>query len=243
MLSYRYDGLGRLASVEVGHYDGYGDFEPGYPSSLDPPGEIGSPPDRAGFVEYGYDAAGSLRDVVTWTARDAQSRSLITQVRHEVDGRGSLVADWQSYGLEVNDDPQQGALTPRVEYGWSYAATAAGSHLGGHLRLSSMTYPPYGTGDPREVGFDYGTPGGASDLLSRVSGLTTNLGTASVAAFEHVGSGRRAGLTLAGGAIAQGYRVGSEVGLGGLDGFGRVSDLRYVNADTTPATLFRAEYT
>lgn len=89
----------------------------------------------------------------------------------------------------------------------------------------------------------YGPGDGVDDVLSRAASLTTNLRVLSVASFERVGSGRRAGLTLAGGEIVQSFRLGSETGLGGLDGFGRVADLRFVNADATPATLFRAEYT
>src|SRR5690606_22407174 len=98
------------------------------------------------------------------------------------------------------------------------------------------------------ITMDYGSSGGTGDVLSRLEQMTSNEGEPTVAAFGYVGVSRRASLTLGasspGGGVVQTLDTDpGEVGLEGLDGFGRVADLHYQNAAATPDTLFRAEYT
>src|SRR5690606_24676083 len=74
---YRYDGLDRLASIEVGSYPAASasgeDFIPGYPASMQAPGPLGQPggvpADRIGYVEYAYDSRrGQLTSVTAKAA-------------------------------------------------------------------------------------------------------------------------------------------------------------------------------
>ncbi len=233
----RYDDLGRLTSVEVGHYATPGlasSFTATYPPSMTP--STGVPMDRVGFVEYEYDNAG---DVFRITARAAQSGGIITQSQFDYDERGNLLKDWQAYGEAVNT-----ASTPRTSYAWHYQPTSAPTVTPadpGRTRLASMTYPSHNGSTARTVTMGYGSSGSAEDRLSRIASMTTNLGTtATVGQFEYIGSGRRASLWLAGAAIAQTFMASGSVGMPGLDSFGRVADLHFRNS--AGQTLYRSEH-
>ena len=230
---YEYDALGRLSSVEVGHYSG-GSFLPIYPPSMKP--ASGAPVDRIGFVQYAYTSAGHLYTVTTYGKRG--DGVIITLNRFDTDARGNLYREWQSYGETVS------AYTPKIVYNWAYEPTGASPEQPGHLRLASMIYPAHSGAASRTVSMSYGTTGSADERLSRLAAITTNLGVApTIAQFSYVGTSRRESLWLAGGGstgIYQSLRLGNEVGLLALDTFGRLRDLHY--RDGSGGTLYRAEY-
>ena len=254
---YRYDDLGRLAFVQIGHYSPVAgippapttwEFVPGYPYTMTP--TTGAPVDRIAYVKYEYDSRGNLTDV---TARgpppsstsDPDDGVLITHTRFEHDVRGGLIAEWQSHGAGVS------STTPRIDYAWDYEPTGdpvSDPDVVGHHRLATITYPEQpGYTVRRLLTFNYGTSGSTDDALSRVGTITTNLGAAGkIAAYDYIGIGRRVGVSLANDKIthdAGPTTINGAAGFEGIDTFGRIRDLHYRNTASTPATLFRGEYT
>lgn len=240
---YCYDDVGRLKSTTIGHYSG-GVYADGYPDSMTL--STGVPVDRIGYIQYTYDDRAHLATVTAAvSASDLQANPprVVAQTQYSYSDRGSLISDYQSYGALVAP-----LTTPKTEYAWDYQASGdPGTWVLGHHRLSTMTYPTQLSATRRVLTFGYGSPTGTvdqqvSDQLSRMTGITSNLGTpTSLAAFTYSGTARRASLSLAGGKVAQQLRLASEIGLGALDSFGRVADLNVRNAGG--ATLFRAQYT
>jgi YD repeat-containing protein len=230
-LRYRYDGLQRLQSVEVGHYSG-STFVAGYPSTMTPP--TGVPVDRIGFVEYVYTPRGELYEVIARTKRINGLQ--IARTRFAYDLRGNLQTEWQARAELVTS-------APRVDYSWQYMPT--GPSETGFTRLSSMLYPSQVGLARRQVTLGYGAAGSLADQMSLTSGISTNLGTiTSIANLTYLPSGRRRSLSLGAGAAVMDLRLGSEMGLAGLDRFGQIADLHYRNGSSpTDTTLFRAEYT
>ncbi len=219
--------------VTVGYYDG-STFTAKYPSSLDPPTQV-VPTDRVGYVVYEYDAAGQLSKI-TAKSGPGSDGVIVTENKFDHDEHGNLTAEWQQRGQAV------GTGSPKIDYLWSYAPTGTTPDAIGRTRLTKMTYPAQCGQTRREVSLGYGT--GADDLLSRIASLTTNLGApTTIGQFTWMGTGRRSSTTLGGGAIVQDAHLGSEVGLAGLDSFGRTIDLHYRDgASTSDSTLFRGRY-
>ncbi|MCW5757216.1 MAG: RHS repeat protein, partial [Phycisphaeraceae bacterium] len=240
---YGYDDLARLVSIQVGHRDTSGAFALGYPASMT--STVGDPVDRIEMVEYQYDDAGNLKYVTNWGA----SSTLISQNEYMYDARGTLLAEWQAIGEAVS------ASTPYIAYAWDYeptdittAAPGGTPSQVGFLRLTEMAYPQVPGKPIRRITMDYGAAGGDGDVLSRLDRMTSNLGEPTIAEFGYFGASRRKSLTLGGSSAGGGVRQSLDidtgsVGLEGLDTYGRVADLHYKNGASTPATLFRGEYT
>ncbi|MBK8915635.1 MAG: hypothetical protein IPM64_13755 [Phycisphaerales bacterium] len=130
-------------------------------------------------------------------------------------------------------------LGPRtIGYEWQ-SATSFGVIP---ARLAAITYPQPVVGEtPATIlALDYGPPGGLDDRLGRVAALTldTGEGPRLLAAYDYAGAGRRVGTTLGNG-VSQHFTLSSESGYAGLDRFGRVADLRFLTAQSTPAVIHR----
>ncbi|HYD00677.1 MAG TPA: hypothetical protein VEB22_05570 [Phycisphaerales bacterium] len=231
---YRYDGLGRLASIEVGHTLTGTDFTAGYAPS--PQSEVAA--DRIGYVEFFSTWAAvagvpiETRDIVARIgkvdpANPAQPGRVISHVRQKFDGRGKLVQEWQSHGAPV------AASTPSVQYQWSFQA-AAGDHTG-RTRLTAMLYPAIDVSERRTVTLGYGAAGSLDDDLSRVASISTSVpgfGTASLSSYGYTGADRRAVCTLGASGVTQSLDGNAAaVGLTRLDGFGRIRDLTFRNGN------------
>jgi RHS repeat-associated protein len=107
------------------------------------------------------------------------------------------------------------------------------------MRLAGITYPQRLGGTTRfALNLLYGGEADSvSEGLSRITGLTaTDLGT--MASYSYAGTSRRVGLQYANGNIRQ---TVDNNGYVGLDRFGRVKDLHYLNAAGT-ATRYRSQY-
>jgi hypothetical protein len=251
---YRYDGLERLSSVQVGYYLG-STFHAGYPASLSPPGSNGQPGpvpvDRIGFVKYAYSDRGHLETITAYpgsTAEGVAAGSIITQNKYVRDDRGNLLAEYQSRGAAVDVNSPR-----RVNYSWDYQPSGTGVTDVGRNRLLGMTYPGHGSLARRTVAVGYGDEGSAEDATGRVATLESKVGTdpnvplSPMAAFTYFGGGRRIETKYGADAVVGSLRadyVG--VGAAGLDRFGRVKDLHYragAGPWVTTDTLYRAEYT
>ncbi len=246
---YRYDGLDRLASIEVGSYPAASasgeDFIPGYPASMQAPGPLGQPggvpADRIGYVEYAYDSRRGQLTSVTAKAAAAPSSAVIAHTTFAYDRYGNLVEEKQSLGGYAD------FLSPAITYTHEYQPTDELALEPGYNRLTSMTYPSQAGQTARTILFSYGVTDGDDDRLSRPSSIDTRIGPAgavsTIAAFDYMGIGRRQRLAL-GPTIVADFGSTSELGLPALDGFGRMLDLDYTTgAGASLRSLYRAEYT
>ncbi len=240
---YRYDDLGRLSSIEVGH-GGIGAYAQGYPSGF----WLGAsaPSDPVTYVEFAYDEDSLLTDVI---ARDAPQGSIISHVQRDYDDYGMLTDEWQQLDAMVDT-----LSSPAVSYEWEYQPTSnayaqrflyvnpsqpAGPLEPGHHRLESITYPDQST----IATMDYGAQDSTEDLLSRVVGMDVSSGPGSwrAADFARAGDGRRLVSTFGDGNIIQDFAAdtpGGTAGASGLDRFGAAKDLHFKNSNGD--TLYRS---
>ncbi len=266
-IRYFYDELRRLRELEVWHYAGIPSnasigavgtaqniypleyASRGYPSA--PSNAVTDiPTDRVGYISYSYDSRGNLTRVTAQESRDdvdgQGNAKYITDTKYVYDERNNLVREYQAHGASADATD-----TPYIDYTRNYSgATAATS---GMDRLVSMTYPAFaglGLGadvaGSRTLNLGYGSAGSADDAASRIDAMTW--GNFPVATFGYTGTGRRVSTGLGGTASAPAIRQNfgsansSVVGLPGLDSFGRVRDLHYINSATSDSTLWRGEY-
>jgi YD repeat-containing protein len=233
VMRYTHDELDRLVSIKVGRYetvDSQTTFYPAHPQSLLLP-NADAPVDRVGYITFDY--ADDHRTVDA-KAYDSPAGNLIAHTRMEYDARGNLINDWQSIGAQI------GTTSPRVAYEWDVQFASPALGRAGSTRLASMTYPappaPYAS-SARVVTLGYGSTGTIGEVLSRVSSITSTPAASGdptgVAAFTYIGTGRRAHAELAGGAIVAELGLDIDptgdntIGLHGVDGLGRLSNLLY----------------
>lgn len=257
---YFYDELDRLIAIETGIWDP-SEAEPGFGGSDvgDPTGPgsnttivangaippMDEPTDKIGFIEYFYDDRSDMKEVIAWTARDGPGKMKISHSSMDYDTRGMLLAERQLHGDNGTDvnDPR----VPSVNYQWSYEAT--GNVTGqetGHHRLTSIEYPvPNPNTNAREITIQYGTAGSTEDLLSRPSGMNSNIGTVNIADFTYIADGRRSSVALKNGRLINDHRF-DNLARGGLEGhdvFGRMIEEHW--KDTTggfDSTLYKGSY-
>jgi YD repeat-containing protein len=245
-MRYRYDALDRLTDVDVGTYFDFGGgfffWFNVYPDAMYPP--TGEPADRLGQVHYEYDASGRL---ALATARDT-SYQVVHESKFAYDARGNLLSEAQSFATEAT------STTPKIEYTWDYVATGAAAYQTGYNRLVSMLYPEQpnfnasiASGFRRNVQLEYGTSGSTTDAASWIAKIKSNSDTVGVtlelASFTHTGQGRRLGISLGAGLAQQAFAVSSSAAVSGMDKFGRVTNLEFVNnATPTAAALYKGEY-
>lgn len=257
---YFYDEFDRLIEIEAGFWDP-SEPEPGFQGSdigdTEPSPaltnnsaipEMDEPTDKIGFIEYVYDNRSQLAEVIAWTARDGPDKRKISHSSMDYDQRGMLLAERQGHG-EVD------ALllkTPATKYEWSYEPTSnqAGEETG-HHRLASIEYPvPTPSVNSRKLTMQYGASGSLEDLLSRISGMNSDIGTVNVADFTYTADGRRSSLALKNGRITNDHRIRNEQGqlistggLAGHDVLGRMTQEDWIdNSGGGSATLYKGEY-
>ncbi|MCG3131835.1 MAG: hypothetical protein FLDDKLPJ_02645 [Phycisphaerae bacterium] len=226
--AYTYDELGRLVQVEVDDSAWYG--EPGSEVSYAPPGRVHK-------INYGFTADGRLASVSA-SNHSQSSWAAICANAFTYDARGNLTADVQDHDGVL--EPEQDS--PAVEYAWDYS----GSGVYNFDRLATIAYPEREDGGARrELTFHYGDSTSDVDhLASRVTAIEDSLFGHEVAAYAYAGLSRRVSMSLGNG-VAQAYRTGSEAGYAGLDRFGRIADLHYVDSTDEapdPPTIHRYQY-
>ena len=243
-LRYFYDALGRLTEVVVGRYNdaAFTDFVEKHPESMNP--VSGAPVDRIGFVVHTYDVNGRPADVIAYVSRGGE---VVSHNRFSYDSRGNLASEQQLHGQLITTQNQP--TVPTVNYEWQYEKTdlSVPGQIG-HERLASMTYPAHGTLARRVVTFGYGADNSTDDILSRLAGISSRLSNQGsgfaidVARFQYAGVTRRRSVVLGHGtgSITADFHVGTEVGLGGLDRFGRIADLHFKGSGGS--TMFRGRY-
>jgi len=233
---YHYDDLARVDAIEIGWYDA-GVFVNEYPGSMTGP-DGQNPADRVGYLDYVYDTRGRLAEVFAYDMKPPNG-FIITHNQYAYNDRDLITADRQSQGAIISP-----MTTPTTGYSWEYAETDLVNTQTGTNRITSIVYPTHDGSTPRTVTLGYGTSGSADDLLARIVDVDSNFATAHIADFDYVGVGRRRSKELAAGELTQRYQINSEIGMAGLDLFGRSRDIHYQNANVVDGveTMFRAEY-
>ncbi|MCE7974373.1 MAG: hypothetical protein DYG92_08660 [Leptolyngbya sp. PLA1] len=243
-IRYFYDALGRLTEVVIGRYEdsAFTEFSEKHPETMTP--ASGAPVDRIGYVAHTYDAGGRPADVIAYVSRGGE---VVSHNRFVYDSRGNLTGELQLHGQLITTQNQ--ATVPTVNYEWNYEKTDL-SVLGqiGHERLASMTYPAHEGLPRRIVSFGYGDNDSTDDILSRLAKISSRLSnqssgfTIDVARFQYVGVSRRRSVALGhgNGAITADFHLSTEMGLGGLDRFGRITNLHYKSVGG--ATMFQGRY-
>ncbi|MBZ0171262.1 MAG: hypothetical protein K8E66_02680, partial [Phycisphaerales bacterium] len=204
--TYYSDGLVRSRTDRLGrefvhHYDEQGQrirTEIVYPDGLFP--EVGgtdyTPADLADLLLYTYDEGGRLeyatagRDLNGDGLLDTTNDAIIAENLYEYNERGSLIAEYQSYGEPVDIVDDGDGVSPAIEYGRDYQPFG----LGNFDRLTSMTYPRrVQSAQQRVVALSY--LGDSDHALSRVTRISDSTGAAAERAvdFAYSGSARRVG--------------------------------------------------
>ena len=243
-IRYFYDALGRLTEIVIGRYDDsvFTEFSEKHPDTMTP--ASGAPVDRIGYVVHTYDAGGRPADVIAYVSRGGE---VVAHNRFIYDSRGNLAGELQMHGQVIT--PQNQATVPTVNYEWNYEETdlnVAGQI--GHERLASMTYPAHEGLPRRIVSFGYGDTDSTDDILSRLAKLSSRLSNQSsgfaidVARFQYFGVSRRRSVAIGhgNGAVTADFHLNTELGLGGLDRFGRIANLHYKSVGG--ATMFQGRY-
>ncbi|MEQ8845674.1 MAG: hypothetical protein RIB58_12550 [Phycisphaerales bacterium] len=241
-LYYLYDYAGRLEHMIASYGDSQSDPFDG--------GDV-VPADRITRVHYTYDdATGLMLSATAYSVDDADVEFEVSQNTFEYDKNQRLVMAFQQRGDEV--DP---LTSPFTEYVWSVGHAGADAHDTGYSRLASMTYPVrWDDGslpDPLTLGFGYGQPGDADDILSRITEIANGTFEPAVplARFAHTGSGmqvRRSTHDASGNVLATEGYTNAETPLTGytqFDRFGRLIDTHWRDGSPTPGTLYRAQHT
>ncbi len=174
-------------------------------------------------IETAYDGQGNAYLTTSYDASSAGN--IVNQVQREFNGLGQLVAEEQEHSGAVDGS------TLAVQYAYSEMASGAN-----HSRLISITYP-----SGYVLTFNYSS--GLNSNISRLSSLSDSGGT--LESFDYLGLSRVV-KAIQGNGVQTDVLAGGTPGdggdqYGGLDRFGRVTDLRWVNT-SGPTTLDHFQY-
>ncbi len=165
-------------------------------------------------IGFAYDAAGSMTSVTSY----GSGQAVLNQVAMEYNTSGSLTRSTQAHGGAVD------AATPGVGYGYR---STMGSTSG---LLSEMMYP-----DGRKVQYLYGRQGGdAFGPAGRLAEIADQSGQVYVS-YSYIGVDTvvRADYSQVQGGLRKSYGSPAAGGYDGLDGLGRITDLRWTRGDGT----------
>lgn len=170
-------------------------------------------------IEIAYDTQGIA---FLFTSYDAASGgSIVNQVERIFNGLGQMTAEYQSHSGAVVL-----ATTPKVEY--AYNEMAGGTN---NSRLVSLTYP-----NGREIDYNYDS--GLDDTISRLSSMSDSSGT--LEAYKYLGLGTVVERDHPETDVNQTFLTGGTGDAGdqyaGLDRFGRVAEMAWINAVTSAYT-------
>lgn len=177
-----------------------------------------------------YEVRGLLEKLTSYDNATVGSGSIVNEVQHAYNTFSLLTTEYQSHSGAVNT-----GSSPKVQYVYTDGSA-------NHARLTSVTYP-----DTKVVTYDYGSGGGADDLLSRVAALKESSTT--LVAYTYLGLNRivRANYSSQPGVeltyLKQGAEGNGDAGdqYTGLDRFGRAYDQRWLVTSSGTA-LERVQY-
>jgi YD repeat-containing protein len=239
---YRYDALGRLVSIEVGHYLNQGQAELGGGSfNPGPRNSSGAEPgrfwhvfrgDEVGFISYSYGSDGRLAEAKTFSSRASaadEGAIPLSHVRLRYDAAGNLEGDDQAIRSLIPPS-SAGTDIPGVRYTWDRQTVAPGTIAAfvGRNRLMGYNLAEPAARRPGPdpqvpnlaMTFDYGVVNSLDDRIDRLRKIKR--ADAVLAEFEYSGVSRRIFTGLGAGAIRERLDIDPEaVGLEGLDRFGR----------------------
>lgn len=153
----------------------------------------------------------------------------VNQVEFEYNDFGQLTSDWQEHdGAVVTSG---GSPSKRVQYAYATGGTSSNQ-----IRPESLTYPS-GTA----VGYGYGITGSGTDKLNRVASLVLD-GTTTLVEYKYLGGGRAVVVDYPEPDIKMDLWGGTPGTYDGLDRFGRIIDLPWIDYSGTPTDVARLQY-
>ena len=184
-------------------------------------------------LEKAYDTAGRL---YLCTSLDPVG-DVVNQVRHDYNGFGQLVTEYQEHGGAVST-----STSPKIQYAYSYDPSQSSGP--NHSRPSGFTYPvstPYPSG--RAFTYSYTTGTGATGLDDRISRLSAiKEGTTTLEGYSYLGLGTVVERTHPEPNVNLTYidPAGGSGGAGdkyiGLDRFDRIAEVHWRNPSTSTTT-------
>ena len=170
-----------------------------------------------------YDNLQRLQNITSY-ASTGGTGTVVNDVQFALNDFSQVTSTYQSHSGAVNT-----STTPNVQQ--AYDTTTSGSVFSARHRRQSITYP-----NGRVIYYDYGTSGGAYDVLSEVRTIwdTSTSGTA-LATYDFNGAGSTLAVkTLPQPSLKLDYFQGTSGAYAGLDRFGRVADHYWKGYGTTP---------
>ena len=181
-------------------------------------------------ITRSYQVRGLLQNITSYDNATVGSGSVVNDVQYIYNTFSQLTTEYQSHSGAVNT-----GTTPKVQY--AYASGSANQ-----VRLTSVTYP-----NGQVNTYDYGSGGGADDLLGRVTSILQ--GTTHLVDYLYLGLREVVQANYSsqpGVALTYLMQTGDSTGDAGdqyigLDRFGRVVDQRWIKTSTL-AALARIQY-
>ena len=164
-----------------------------------------------------YEVRGMLSKVTSYDNATVGSGSVVNEVAMSYNEFAQLVTDQQAHSGSV------GSGTLAVSYGYEDGSDNT-------TRPTAIRYP-----DGRQLDYDYGTPGGMDDALSRISGIEEHSSGITLVDYSRLGMNQVVDLNYPQPGLEETYvKQGTEpVGDGGdqytgLDRYGRVEEIRWL---------------
>jgi len=124
-------------------------------------------------ISTSYEVRGMREKITSWNGETVGSGSVVNEVQFTYNDFGQFTKDYQAHSGTVNT-----STTPKVQYGYADGSTNT-------VRPTSITYP-----DGRVVTYDYGSPGGKNDALSRVGSIVDDdAASTHLADYSYLGLG------------------------------------------------------
>jgi YD repeat-containing protein len=174
-------------------------------------------------IARSYYVQGQVYEITSYnSATQTAASNIVNQVSFVYNPFGQLITENQEHGGEV------GTSTPSV--GYSYADGSSGT-----IRPTALSYP-----DGRVLSYDYtsGSDSGLDHARNRVRYLDDGLGGPALAEYSYLGAGTIVRVTYPEPCLRGGvYQGRGSDPYTGLDAFGRVIDLAWLDCTTGQAVV------
>jgi RHS repeat-associated protein len=175
-------------------------------------------------IDTAYDGQGNPYLFTSYA--DTAGTQVVNQVQQTFNGLGQLTSDYQSHSGVVNT-----SSTPSVQYAWNQMAAGANNS-----RLVSMTYP-----NGRVLNFNYAS--GVDNTISRLTSISDTSGTLEQYSYLGLDTVVQRAHPLTGVNLTYIQQAGDQSANAdggdkytGLDRFGRVIDVNWLNTTTSTST-------
>ncbi|MCG8650728.1 MAG: RHS repeat-associated core domain-containing protein, partial [Pirellulales bacterium] len=176
-------------------------------------------------IATSYDARGMVNGIASLDHATVGSGTVINEIELVHNHFRQLSTEYISHDGAVSP-----ATTPKIQY--SYAAGASNSN---QIRPTSMTYP-----SSRVIHFGYGAGGSVNDQLNRVFAIED--GATNLVEYKYLGAGTFVVANYTQPSVKMDLWGGTAGSYDGLDRFGRIVDLPWIQHSGGATDLVRFQY-